>query len=70
MSIERTMTVKRKDAIEMLTQKGCFLYVDDCNSRLGDLLYEYKESDHVFENYNVVDDDFEDDEYDNWKTNW
>ena len=68
MGIESTMTVKRSDAKAMLEQKGCTVYDNDCAERLEDMLYEHRES--IFENYCVVEDDYEGDEWECWKTHW
>ena len=68
MGIESTMTVKRADAIAMLEQKGCTVYKDDCTERLADMLYEHRES--IFENYDVVENDHNGDEWERWKTCW
>lgn len=69
MGIESTMTVKRSDAIEMLKQKNCTVYENDCLERLSDMLYEHRES--IFENYLVVEDDHEDSEWgERWKSRW
>lgn len=68
MGIESTMTVKRSDAIEMLKQKGCTVYENDCLERLADMLYEHRES--IFENYCVVEDAYEGDEWERWKSYW
>ena len=68
MGIESTMTVKRADAIEMLKQKGCTVYENDCTERLADMLYEHRES--IFENYDVVENDYEGDKWERWKTYW
>ena len=68
MGIESTMTVKRADAIEMLKQKGYTVYENDCTERLADMLYEHRES--IFENYDVVENDYEGDKWERWKTYW
>jgi len=68
MGIESTMTVKRSDAIAMLEQKRVEVFKNDCQERLAALLYEHRES--IFENYNVVEDDFVGDEWERWKLYW
>lgn len=44
MGIESTFNVRRSDAIDMLKQKGCTVYWNDCLERLSDMLYEHRES--------------------------
>ncbi len=68
MGIESTMTVKRSDAIAMLEQKRVEVFKNDFQERLEALLYEHRES--IFENYNVVEDDFVGDEWERWKSYW
>jgi len=72
MGIESTRDVKRTDALSMLRQKGLKVYDNDCNERLEDMLYENRES--IFENYNVVDNNYTNDSIEqgwaNFKTSW
>ena len=59
MGIESTYIIKRSDAIQMLKEKNCTVYQNDCVERLADMLYDNRES--IFENYRVIEDDYEDD---------
>ncbi len=68
MGIESTQTVKKSDALIMLSSKGIRVFSDDSNSRLEELLYENRES--IFENYSVVEDDYKGDKYERWKSSW
>lgn len=68
MSIESTYTVRRSNAIEMLREKGCIVYDNDCNERLSDMLYSNRES--IFENYHIVEDSFEEDKWERMKSYW
>lgn len=68
MSIESTMTVRRSDAISMLESKGQQVHEKDCCERLSDMLYECRET--IFENYWVVEDDYEGDEFEKYKEWW
>lgn len=68
MGIEGTYTVKRSDAIDMLKEKGCTVYENDCLERLATMLYEHRES--IFENYDVVEDDYEGNVWVRWKSYW
>lgn len=68
MSIERTFTVKRSDAIDMLKYKKISFFEDDSNSRLANLLYLNRESE--TENYDVVDDVYVGKGYEHWKLTW
>lgn len=62
MGIESTYTVKKSDALIILSSKFITVFSDDSNRRLAELLYENRES--IFENYLVVDDaDYQKDTY-------
>ncbi len=68
MGIESTKIVKKSDAIDMLSHRNVTVYSNDCNERLSDLLYDNSEN--IFENYQVVDDDYVLGEFDKFKTCW
>jgi hypothetical protein len=68
MGIESTQTVKKSDALIMLSSKGVKVFSDDSNNRLAELLYENRES--IFNNYSVVDDDYEAEKYERLTSSW
>ncbi len=68
MGIESTKIVKKSDAVSMLKEKYVTVYDNDCIERLSDLLYEH--SGNIFENYQVVDDDYILGQFDKFKTYW
>lgn len=68
MGIESTKIVKRSDAIDMLKHRSVEVFEDDCNDRLSLMLYENRES--IFENYQVVDNDYKLCEYERFKVYW
>ena len=68
MSIESTCLVKRSTAVSMLSELRITVYPNDCLERLADMLYEHRMS--IFENYQVVEDDYICDEYEGFKHGW
>jgi hypothetical protein len=72
MSIETTHRISRNDAIITLTRKGIEVFESDSNERISHELY--KERDSIFENYEVVDFDKENEPENNkwffWKSNF
>lgn len=72
MGIESTYRISRKDAISMLEQKRIDVFESDSNERIAHEIYNVKES--IFENYEVVDFDQEnepdDDSWHLWKFCW
>ncbi len=61
MDFESTQTINRSDAVYLLKRQGKLVHGNECNERLSDMLTI--ESEYV--NYHVVDNSFDDNEYDN-----
>jgi hypothetical protein len=68
MSIETTYTVRRQDAMDMLFLKDVPVYPNDSNYRLEQELYKHKDS--IFENYKVVNNDYEFEKDEPRKSTW
>ncbi len=78
MSIESTHYVNRRDAIQMLYDKGADFNEDMSNEKLSEILYwvsrEDNNEEYIFENYIVVDwtkwNEPEFDKWELWRSSW
>ncbi len=72
MSIETTYRIFRSNAIKMLEEKNVQVFESDSNERIALELYENRNS--IYENYEVVDFDEDNepgnDKSNHWKSSW